>query len=171
MISSSERKVGCTGLLRQPLQCFAVLFVAGIQRPLELLASAFVRRGSDHEQPAVGRNVQRRLFVDAQQIQDGSVDHQGEAVTDANGIVTLGDDGETALARDENIRDFGDGASLARLGPVFASMGAQGYDDILTAHRRGLDAVRLRDGFPEWRDAGLPVEVGAAAGRRTKEQH
>jgi rhodanese-related sulfurtransferase len=37
--------------------------------------------------------------------------------------------------------------------------------------RRGLDAVRLRDGFPEWRDAGLPVEVGGAIGRRTKEQH
>lgn len=24
--------------------------------------------------------------------------------------------------------------------------------------KRGVDAVRLKDGFPEWRDAGLPVE-------------
>jgi rhodanese-related sulfurtransferase/DNA-binding transcriptional ArsR family regulator len=27
---------------------------------------------------------------------------------------------------------------------------------------RGRDAVRLKDGFPEWRDAGLPVAAGAA---------
>lgn len=60
---------------------------------------------------------------------------------DGRVIRVTGDDGEIALARDENIRDFGDGASMARLGPVFASTGAQGYDDILTAHRPGLDAV------------------------------
>jgi rhodanese-related sulfurtransferase len=29
--------------------------------------------------------------------------------------------------------------------------------------KRGVDAVRLKDGFPEWRDAGLPVEDAAAA--------
>lgn len=60
---------------------------------------------------------------------------------DGRVIPVTGDDGGIALARDENVRDFGDGASLARLGPVFASTGAQGYDDILTAHRPGLDAV------------------------------
>lgn len=60
---------------------------------------------------------------------------------DGRVIPVTGDDGEIALARDENIRDFGDGASLARLGPVFASTGAQGYDDILTAHRPDLAAV------------------------------
>jgi len=32
--------------------------------------------------------------------------------------------------------------------------------------RRGLDAVRLKDGFPEWRDAGLPVEAGAEVAPR-----
>ena len=36
--------------------------------------------------------------------------------------------------------------------------------------KRGFDAVRLKDGFPEWRDAGLPVEESAAAApRRAKE--
>lgn len=28
--------------------------------------------------------------------------------------------------------------------------------------KRGFRAVRLADGYPEWRDAGLPVEAGAA---------
>jgi rhodanese-related sulfurtransferase/DNA-binding transcriptional ArsR family regulator len=32
--------------------------------------------------------------------------------------------------------------------------------------RGGIEAVRLRDGFPEWRDAGLPVEQGAPAPAR-----
>lgn len=31
---------------------------------------------------------------------------------------------------------------------------------------RGFRAVRLADGYPEWRDAGLPVETGAASGSR-----
>lgn len=51
-------------------------------------------------------------------------------------------DGTLALAQDENIRDFGDGAGLARLGPVFAAAGAQGFDDILIAHKPELQAVR-----------------------------
>jgi rhodanese-related sulfurtransferase len=32
--------------------------------------------------------------------------------------------------------------------------------------RRGRDAVRLKDGYPEWRDAGLPVRVGHHPARR-----
>lgn len=60
---------------------------------------------------------------------------------DGRVIPVTGDDGETALARDENIRDFGDGSSLARLEPVFAAAGAQGYDNILLAHRPGLAKV------------------------------
>lgn len=56
-------------------------------------------------------------------------------------IPVVSDDGDVALARDENIRDFGDGASLARLGPVFAATGAAGYDDILLAHRPDLAAI------------------------------
>ena len=36
-------------------------------------------------------------------------------------------------------------------------------DAVRTLRRRGYRAVRLEDGFPEWRDAELPVEVGAEA--------
>jgi rhodanese-related sulfurtransferase len=37
--------------------------------------------------------------------------------------------------------------------------------------KRGRDAVRLREGFPEWRDAGLPVEhITTAPLRHAKEQ-
>lgn len=51
-------------------------------------------------------------------------------------------DGTVALARDENIRDFGDGASLARLGAVFAAPGAAGFDDILLAEKPEIAAVK-----------------------------
>ncbi|WP_309603777.1 acetyl-CoA C-acyltransferase [Phenylobacterium sp.] len=57
-------------------------------------------------------------------------------------IPVLHADGAVALDHDENIRDFGDGASLARLAPLFAEAGAQGFDDILIAHRPELGAVR-----------------------------
>jgi acetyl-CoA acetyltransferase family protein len=50
-------------------------------------------------------------------------------------------DGSLALDRDENIRDFGDGATLARLPPVFAGAGAQGFDDIALAHKPELGKV------------------------------
>lgn len=56
-------------------------------------------------------------------------------------VPITGPDGQVALDHDENIRDFGDGASLARLGPVFAAMGAQGFDDILIGETPGLDAI------------------------------
>lgn len=32
--------------------------------------------------------------------------------------------------------------------------------------KHGIEAVRLRDGFPEWRDAGLPVEQGSTPAPR-----
>lgn len=57
-------------------------------------------------------------------------------------IAITGEHGEIALAHDENIRDFGDGAALARLGPVFAAPGAQGFDDIVLAHKPELETVR-----------------------------
>lgn len=46
-------------------------------------------------------------------------------------VPILNADQTVALDRDENIRDFGDGKSLERFGPVFAATGAEGYDDIL----------------------------------------
>jgi rhodanese-related sulfurtransferase len=37
-------------------------------------------------------------------------------------------------------------------------------DAVRALRRRGYDARRLEDGFPEWRRAGLPVSSGAEAG-------
>jgi rhodanese-related sulfurtransferase/DNA-binding transcriptional ArsR family regulator len=37
-------------------------------------------------------------------------------------------------------------------------------DAVRLLRRRGFEARRLEDGFPEWKRAGLPVGVGAAAG-------
>src|SRR5947208_2462542 len=36
-------------------------------------------------------------------------------------------------------------------------------DAVRTLTRKGYRAARLEEGFPEWRDAGLPVAVGAEA--------
>jgi rhodanese-related sulfurtransferase len=36
-------------------------------------------------------------------------------------------------------------------------------DAVRTLTRKGYRASRLEDGFPEWRDAGLPVEVGTGS--------
>jgi len=69
-----------------------------------------------------------------------------------------GADGGVALARDENIRDFGDGASLAKFGPVFAATGAEGYDDILLAHRPDLAAIEHPHTVPHC----PPISDGAA---------
>jgi rhodanese-related sulfurtransferase/DNA-binding transcriptional ArsR family regulator len=35
---------------------------------------------------------------------------------------------------------------------------------------QGFDALRLREGYPEWHDAGLPVETGAGPATRTRER-
>ncbi|HEX5377378.1 MAG TPA: acetyl-CoA C-acyltransferase [Phenylobacterium sp.] len=85
-------------------------------------------------------------------------------------IPITGADGRVTLSHDENIRDFGDGASLARLGPVFAVMGAQGFDDILIGEKPELEAVNhlhtvahcppIADG------AGLLLLGSSEAGRR-----
>ncbi|MEQ8935425.1 MAG: acetyl-CoA C-acyltransferase [Amphiplicatus sp.] len=49
--------------------------------------------------------------------------------------------GNTALATDENIRDHGDGAKLADLPPVFEKPGAAGFDRIISAQRPELGAI------------------------------
>ena len=36
--------------------------------------------------------------------------------------------------------------------------------------KRGVEALRLKVGYPEWRDAGLPVETGGEPPPRSKEQ-
>ncbi len=85
-------------------------------------------------------------------------------------IPIVGEDGEVALAHDENIRDFGDGSSLARLGPVFAAAGAQGFDDIVLARTPPLTEVRHVHTVahcPPISDGAALLLVGSAeAGRR-----
>jgi rhodanese-related sulfurtransferase len=39
-------------------------------------------------------------------------------------------------------------------------------DAVRELRRRGYEARRLEDGFPEWRQAGLPVATGAEAGEK-----
>lgn len=56
-------------------------------------------------------------------------------------IPVTASDSSVVLAHDENIRDFGDGASMARLGSVFAAAGASGFDDIILANRPNLTKV------------------------------
>jgi len=36
--------------------------------------------------------------------------------------------------------------------------------------KRGIEAFRLKEGFPEWREAGFPVEQGAGPTRRASER-
>ena len=85
-------------------------------------------------------------------------------------IPVTGPDGAVALAHDENIRDFGDGATLARLGPVFAAAGGQGFDDILKSHKPELGEVRHLHTVahcPPISDGAALLLVGdAEAGRR-----
>jgi acetyl-CoA acetyltransferase family protein len=83
-------------------------------------------------------------------------------------ITTQG--GDVALAVDENIRDFGDGASLQRMEPVFAATGAAGYDDILLAQTpelAAIDHVHTVAHCPPISDGAALVLVGSAeVGRR-----
>src|SRR5690606_1618331 len=48
-------------------------------------------------------------------------------------IAVRGADGDIALAHDENVRDYGDGAALKAFQPVFAEAGAAGFDRVLLA--------------------------------------
>jgi acetyl-CoA C-acetyltransferase len=74
------------------------------------------------------------------------------------GVPVTAADGSVALDRDENIRNFGDGAALARFGPVFAPMGAQGFDDILLAHKPDIPQVQHLHTVPHC----PPISDGAA---------
>jgi acetyl-CoA acetyltransferase family protein len=56
-------------------------------------------------------------------------------------IAVTGADGTTALARDENVRDLGDGSGLARMRLAFDGVGAAGFDDIILARRPELAAL------------------------------
>lgn len=43
------------------------------------------------------------------------------------------------------------------------------FDAVAQLRAQGFQARRLEDGFPEWREAGLPVEKTAAGGTRPRE--
>ena len=85
-------------------------------------------------------------------------------------IPITGKDGAVVLDHDENIRDFGDGAGLARLSPVFAAVGAQGFDDILIAEKPELKTVNHLHTVahcPPIADGAALLLVGSAeAGRK-----
>lgn len=89
---------------------------------------------------------------------------------DGRVVPVAADDGSIALARDENVRDFGDGAALARFGPIFAATGAEGYDEILLAENPDLDRiehVHTVAHCPPISDGAALVLVGTReAGRR-----
>jgi ArsR family transcriptional regulator len=36
------------------------------------------------------------------------------------------------------------------------------YEAVETLRKRGFKAIRLQDGYPEWKAAGFPVEAGNA---------
>ncbi len=85
-------------------------------------------------------------------------------------VPILNEDQTVALDRDENIRDYGDGKSLERFGPVFAATGAQGYDDILLESFPELGRVEHLHTIahcPPISDGAALVLLGSrAAGRR-----
>ncbi len=79
-------------------------------------------------------------------------------------------DGEVALAHDENIRDFGDGAALTRLPPVFAEPGAQGsrrHPANAPPGRRQDRTPALGRPLPTDRRRGVAGAGGQQGGRRT----
>jgi rhodanese-related sulfurtransferase len=74
-------------------------------------------------------------------------------------------EGARSIPPDEvalRLRDVPDGAEIVAYcrGPfcVYAT------DVVRSLRRRGIDARRLEDGFPEWRRAGLPVASGTGDG-------
>jgi acetyl-CoA C-acetyltransferase len=82
--------------------------------------------------------------------------------------------GEVLLARDENIRDLGDGSGLGRMRLAFDAAGAAGFDDIILANRpelTDLPHIHTVAHCPPVSDgAGLVLigsaEAGKAAGLR-----
>jgi acetyl-CoA acetyltransferase len=87
-------------------------------------------------------------------------------------VPVTGAAGQVLLARDENVRDLGDGASLGRMRLAFDAIGAAGFDDIILANRpelAGLPHIHTVAHCPPVSDgAGLVLigsaEAGAAAG-------
>jgi acetyl-CoA acetyltransferase family protein len=88
---------------------------------------------------------------------------------DASVIPVTGEDGAVLLARDETVRDLGDGSGLARTRLAFDQIGAAGFDDIILEQRPELDALphvhTLAHCPPIADGAGLVLVGSAEAGR------
>lgn len=88
---------------------------------------------------------------------------------DAGVVPVKAADGTIALARDENIRDLGDGSGLAKMRLAFDQVGAAGFDDIILERRPELGAlphVHTVAHCPPISDgAGLVLVGSAEAGR------
>src|ERR1035438_7951566 len=65
----------CLRLLSEFLECFAVTLVRGALRRLELLASLGLFGRRDDEPVSVRAEVERRVGIDSQQVENRPVDH------------------------------------------------------------------------------------------------
>ena len=89
---------------------------------------------------------------------------------DGSVVPVTGADGAVALACDENIRDLGDGAGLAKMRLAFDGVGAAGFDDIILAERPELAAlphIHTLAHCPPISDGAALVLVGSAEVGRT----
>jgi acetyl-CoA C-acetyltransferase len=114
------------------------------------------------ERPAMDAAVLRSHARAAKAWSDGRYDGRV--------IPIMAADGSLALGHDENIRDYGDGAALSRLAPVFAETGSQGFDDILLAHRPEIgtgQAPAHRGPLPADLGRRVAGAGGKPRGRRT----
>src|SRR6185312_14547558 len=75
-----RRKSPCPGLLSQSLECFAVALVRHPLCRLEIAAPFRWFGGRYDESPAISGDVERRLHIHVQQIENWLVDYERQAV-------------------------------------------------------------------------------------------
>src|SRR3954454_15144935 len=83
MIRARLRKLNSMAApsLSKLLEHAAVPLVDLLQRGSELGLFRFIDNRRDHQRPAVGDDVQRRVGIDVEQFQDRLIDHQRQAVS------------------------------------------------------------------------------------------
>ena len=75
-----RQKVDHFHLLRQSLQVVAELLIDLFERRLQLTLSAFIPNRRNEDLISISRQFQRRIRSDLEQLQDGLVDHERQAV-------------------------------------------------------------------------------------------